>query len=746
MVKRTLREIFNSNRNIFQRNRLIFQKKKTARAFPSRPYKLVREARAMAQQQFIELSKIGSPIAGNPGYVRWLKKTSMLAAANSLSRKYSGKGAMWQNPYARPRPRAAVKKASVWYTAYPMSLITGQDESMIASLGNDKLWSVFEEIGIEGLHTGPMKIAGGISGWRRTASIDGHFDRMSNDIDPLFGTENDFKAMSGVAAAHNAIIIDDIVPGHTGKGADFRLAEMGVGEYPGIYHMVEIDQKDWSILPDVPAGKDSVNLTPETEHELKARGYIIGKLQRVIFYEPGIKETNWSVTRRIKGVDGAVRRWVYLHYFWEGQPSINWLDPSFAGMKLVIGDALHSLGELGTGGLRLDANGFLGVEVGDEQNSPAWSEGHPLSITANQIISSMVRKLGGFTFQEVNLSIDDIKKTSEMGADLSYDFIGRPAAHHALATGDAEFLKLMMKEAVKLNIDPASLVHALQNHDELTFELVHFWTIHSDDDFEFRGKIIKGSEIRHIIQKDLIKHIVKSADYNKTFTENGIACTTASAIAAIFRYQNVTRDDIEQVAMIQKAHLLLAAYNAWQPGVFALSGWDLVGALTLPMEEVKSLVDEGDTRWINRGAYDLLGEYPEAMVSQTDMPRAQSLYGSLSEQLESTDSFAVSLREILKIRKDHGIATASLVEYPEATSGSLFAMLHRTADNLLQMTVLNFSSEAVAGTIHSDEFMTVENLKFIDARQGKHRGKLTKHAFHIECEPFEAVCLIQENE
>ena len=31
-------------------------------------------------------------------------------------------------------------------------------------------------------------------------------------------------------------------------------------------------------------------------------------------------------------------------------------------MRLVIGDALHSLSDLGSTALRLDANGFLGVE------------------------------------------------------------------------------------------------------------------------------------------------------------------------------------------------------------------------------------------------------------------------------------------------------------------------------------------------------------------------------------------------
>ena len=84
--------------------------------------------------------------------------------------------------------------------------------------------------------------------------------------------------------------------------------------------------------------------------------------------------------------------------------------------------------------LRLDANGFLGVEKSTE-GGPAWSEGHPLSEAANQLIASMVRKVGGFTFQELNLTIDDIKNTQERGADLSYDFINRPAYQHALATG-----------------------------------------------------------------------------------------------------------------------------------------------------------------------------------------------------------------------------------------------------------------------------------------------------------------------
>ena len=164
----------------------------------------------------------------------------------------------------RPVPAGAVDTASVWFTAYPLSLITRPDESFLKAMADEKMWEAFAEIGIEAIHTGPVKRAGGISGWQLTPSVDGHFDRISTEIDPAFGTEDEFRQMCGTANWYGGTIIDDIVPGHTGKGADFRLAEMKYADYPGIYHMVEIDPRDWDHLPDVPAGADSVNIDAAT--------------------------------------------------------------------------------------------------------------------------------------------------------------------------------------------------------------------------------------------------------------------------------------------------------------------------------------------------------------------------------------------------------------------------------------------------------------------------------------------------
>ncbi|WP_322410895.1 maltose alpha-D-glucosyltransferase [Microbacterium invictum] len=644
----------------------------------------------------------------NPSYVEWLVRQSMLKDADVLARQLSGQPSMWRNPYARPDARRAIATSDVWFTAYPISLITRPGQSFLAALGDDALWSAFERVGITAIHTGPVKRAGGIAGWLETPSVDGHFDRISTAIDSAFGTEEEFRALCDTADSHGGSIIDDIVPGHTGKGADFRLAEMGFKDYPGIYHMVEILEEDWALLPDVPDDVDSVNLDPATEHELAERGYIIGALQRVIFYTPGVKETNWSATAPVLGPDGVTRRWVYLHYFKQGQPSINWLDPTFAGMRLVIGDALHSLGDLGTSALRLDANGFLGVEKSAE-GLPAWSEGHPLSHAANHIIAGMVRKVGGFTFQELNLTIEDIRDTGAVGADLSYDFIGRPGYHHALATGRTDFLRLALTSSLELGVQPVQLVHGLQNHDELTYELIHWATRHAEEEYRFRGREITGSDLAELVRAELTESLTGTADFNRVFTQNGIACTTTSLIAAArgaARLDDVTEADIPA---IRDAHLLLCAYNAWQPGVFALSGWDLVGMLTVPAAQVADLIASGDTRWIERGAHDLLDVDPKATRSAAGMPRGRSLYGSLPAQLGNPGSFASRLSDIIELRRRHGIATATQVDVPQVAHAGMLVLVHRlddgvpNADAPLQVTVLNFADEPVEGTVRSKQ-------------------------------------------
>ncbi|WCR10832.1 maltose alpha-D-glucosyltransferase [Paracoccus stylophorae] len=631
-----------------------------------------------------------------------LERMSMLHQARQAARAYGGSARMWRRPYAVAQPRKASAVAPVWITTYPASVITPEGSSVLASLGDQTLWRALSSIGIRAIHTGPTKRSGGYLDGRYTPTIDGNFDRIGFDVDPGFGTRDEYVTLSAIAAAHNAVVIDDVIPSHTGKGPDFHLACMRHADYPGLYHMIEIAPDDWDLLPEVPAGRQSANLSPDTVDLLAERDYIAGQLHRVIFFEPGVKETDWSVTAPIKGVDGKMRRWVYLHYFKEGQPSLNWLDPSFAAQTMIMGDALHSLDQLGARGLRLDANGFLGIEK--RENGTVWSESHPLSVVGNSLLGGMVRKAGGFTFQELNLTVDDIAAMSGHGADLSYDFITRPAYHHALVTGDTEFLRMMLRMVHDYGIDPASLIHAMQNHDELTLELVHFWTLHANDMFDLGGQSWQGRTLRDHIRETMYEAISgPRAPYNLRFVTNGVACTTVSLIAAALGHEDLDALDAGQIEEIRRAHLLLVMYNAFQPGVFALSGWDLVGALPLDPDQVAHLMSDGDTRWIARGAYDLTGAVPDASHSADGLPRARTLYGPITEQLDDPDSFASRLKRLLAVREAHGIAASEQIAIPDVQTPGLLVMMHELPDRRgRQITALNFGREPV------DEVLTLD--------------------------------------
>src|SRR5262245_35424769 len=129
------------------------------------------------------------------GYIRWLEERSMLHQAQQLAQRYSGNAAQWQHPYGTPQPRAATARASVWFTAYPASTIgKSSGASVLDTLADERLWQAFQAIGIQGIHTGPMKRSGGVTDLAYTPSVDGNFDRISFDTEPAFGTEAQYRA------------------------------------------------------------------------------------------------------------------------------------------------------------------------------------------------------------------------------------------------------------------------------------------------------------------------------------------------------------------------------------------------------------------------------------------------------------------------------------------------------------------------------------------------------------------------
>ena len=76
---------------------------------------------------------MGESASEDKDYVSWLKQESMLANANATSGQFSGVGEVWQSPFAIPNPAAAMAKSSVWFTAYPISMITKPGHSFLST-------------------------------------------------------------------------------------------------------------------------------------------------------------------------------------------------------------------------------------------------------------------------------------------------------------------------------------------------------------------------------------------------------------------------------------------------------------------------------------------------------------------------------------------------------------------------------------------------------------------------------------
>ena len=620
----------------------------------------------------------------------------MLYQAEHLSSLVAGKSRQWQSPYGHPRPRDAVLDASVWFTSYPQATITDGDKSVVETLGSADLLATFREIGIEGIHTGPMRRAGGISARTHTPTTDGFFDRIQLTIDPLFGTDEQYVKMTRAAKNAGIAVIGDLIPAHTGKGADFRLAERAYKNYAGLYTMVEIREADWGLLGPLAKGKDSVNLSRETVQTLEDKGYIPGPLELIVFHDPGVKDSNWSATDVVVGADGERRRWVYLHVFKAGQPSLNWLDPTMGAPRIVAADIVHVLHELGATAVRLDASPLLAVE-GRQGLDKSWVEGHPLAEASANLIAMMIRKLGGYSFQELNRPLEELKDFTTWGADMSYDFFTRPPYLYAMAVGDAGPIRLMLRLIQDVGLDHGVLVHALQNHDELMFDLTHVLR-HGDETFVVNGEATTGAELYDRMfqrAKDAVIGDGGSRSGIQEFSNLGFCATLASYGAAALGIGDPYRMTEEEVARVRALHLTAAVFNAMQPGVFALSGWDLTGALLVGQEDLGSLLDDRDYRWMNRGAFDLMNVDPAAARSAGGLPRAKAIYGSLPEQLQDENSFASHLRRLLRVRKEYGVAVSTLASVPETQShGAVFMLLERPDESGWVLAAVNFAREA----------------------------------------------------
>lgn len=625
-------------------------------------------------------------------YIQFLEQNSMLFRAGLVANPISADGTQWGPEFGTPKPAEARDLASVWLFRYPLSTIPMEGSTVIATWADPNFWTTAGDLGIKLLRTNPVQRAGGIEEREFTPTVDGFFDRIGYDIAPELGTNEQFAQLVANANQNDATVGSDLVPTHSGLGPDFWLAARGYKDYPGLYSMVEIPEEHWGLLPAVDDQWSSEYVTIENAKRLEELGLIPGVFS-VADADPNADQwSGWRALAPIVGVDGKTRRSVYAHVFKPEQPLYNWLDPTFSAQRLNISDAANHILNRGVPMLRLDANTFLGLEP-QNPSSDASIYLTELARVATNEIAMATRKLGGFSYQEFAGPLATLKEFAPNGPDLSYDFFTRAQALYGLINGDALPLRLAHHFLLEAGVQANTLIHDLQNHDEITYQM---FELGSKGDFEYEGQTYNGGQLREQILNTM-RSTVGAQTYNKLYrpAEDGVATTYAGFIAPALGINDPYNASPAQVEQIRRGHLLVAHANAMIPGVFSFSEWDAVGALPIPLDRIPNqLTAGGDVRWVNRGGVDLMGTSSRTTTAIFELPEAQALYGPLPQQLQDPNSFMSRMKEMLAAREKYNIKDATMNAVPPVNDSSVAVLAMTLPDSNLAITALNYGREA----------------------------------------------------
>ncbi|MFO7597060.1 MAG: hypothetical protein R6W92_12055 [Desulfocurvibacter africanus] len=617
---------------------------------------------------------------------------AMLNQADSYVIELAGDAAQWNGPYMQPEADKFAEAAAEFLTIYPRAYLAADNQSVLSTLASDDLWQALEEIGITLMHPTAFQQAGQVVGLEIMPSIDGGFDRIALMPEPALGSIQDAQDLSMAAEQYGALIAGDIIPLHTGAGYDFRLAQMNYEGYPGIFNMIEIPEENWNLLPPVDDYWDYAIILKDEIQPLIDLGLVPGQFDVLLGQEESTDWSGWAATGPIMGVDGQERRWVYAHLFKPEQPALNWMDPTYNARIIQAGDIVQHVESYGNRVNRLDAVPFLGLEPSEDDDTiDVFTT--PLAINGTEDLAFLHRKLGAWTWVELNVPTEEYNRYMQFGPDVGYDFFTRAQTVHPFINGDARILRVAHRSVLDAGLDYRRLLHDLQNHDEIAYQLIN---LSAQEEVEYGDETISGSELAERIQQEMREGVAgEAAPYNALYrpAEDGVATTFAAYIAPALGIDPYEATP-EQVETIQQAHVMLAVVNAMQPGFFGISQWDLVGALPLDRSQVQDRIAEGDFRWLNRGAVDLMG------VSEEDetafgLPEAQTLYGPLPEQLGDPDSFASQVKNIIRARKEYNISQAEAVAAPDVESDAVFALLMRLPDEMggVAVTAANYGQE-----------------------------------------------------
>lgn len=449
-----------------------------------------------------------------------LEIESMLFQANEISQLHAPLIAKAPPPSVCPQTDSLLLLAPNWFSI-DLKILKTDGRSVLSYLNQENLWQAFAEMGIQAVELKGLKTA------------DKPLVRLQ--IDPKFGTEEEYRQLAALAMKKGVRLIGSLIGGSTGQGADFALALKNFGAYPTLYSLVEILPQDWELLPCVKPKAFSVNIPWLTLQTLHKKGYVPTD------FAPYIKESHWNATEPIRCMDNKIRRWIYLRDE-KGFPRLNWLNPSFASIRVAAADALYCMFRLGQPILQMDAE---------------WPE------ATNETMSLTVRKLGGFS---AAFCQGGVQSFANSHSDVLYDHLTPMAALHALITEDAQVLRLLYRLLLEEKIPLKRLVHSLEPFGRFSCDWAEFLQ-NADKKYQYCAEEVSGESLRkRLLSEDRFRLEGKLSD--KPLSGWTEAC------ASMLNIQDLEK----KRKLIVSLHLLLAKLFALQPGPFSLSAQDLLGS------------------------------------------------------------------------------------------------------------------------------------------------------------------------
>ncbi len=246
-------------------------------------------------------------------------------------------------------------------------------------------------------------------------------------INPVYGTQRDFRTFVREAHRRGLKVITELVVNHTS------------------------DQHPWfQAAREAPAGSAKRNYYVWSDTDQRFKG------TRIIFSDT--EESNWAWD--------PVARQYYWHRFFSHQPDLNHNNP--AVVKAVISVMKHWL-DMGVDGLRLDAIPYLCVREGtSNENLP---ETHAVVKQFRATIDRDYR--ARMLLAEANQWPEDVLEYFGNGDEchMAYHFPLMPRMYMAIAQEDRYPVVEILQQTPDI---PPSCQWAifLRNHDELTLEMV----------------------------------------------------------------------------------------------------------------------------------------------------------------------------------------------------------------------------------------------------------------------------------